>query len=173
VEPNRDRRIAALCVAVLLAGEARAAEGGLELFPDWRFQLPLLVVLFSALVPIVNRLLLRPLLRVLDARTERTDGTRKRASRLEAQVREIVARYEGSLLEARRSAESSRRAILDDARLRAAEETTAARSDAEQEIASARQQLAAASAQARRSLRERSEELAREAASRVLGRGVE
>lgn len=175
VETNRDHRVAVLALVALVAqaaGDATASEGGLELFPDWRFQLPLLVVLFAVLVPIVSRLLLRPLLRVLDARAERTDGARKRATRLEEQVRELVARYERSIRETRHSAEASRQAILDDARQRGAEETTAARSDAEQEIRRAREQVATACAQARRSLRAHSEELAQEAASRVLGRSV-
>jgi F-type H+-transporting ATPase subunit b len=164
---------AALGLVTLWAGQASAAaEGGLELFPDWRFQLPLLVALFAVLIPIVNRVLLRPLLRVLDARAERTEGARRRASRLAEQARELVARYERALFEARQAAERSRRAMLDEARRRAAEETSAARSDAEREIARARQELAAASAQARRGLRAQSEELAREAASRVLGRSV-
>lgn len=174
MERSRDRRVAALALALgaLAAADAAASEGGLELFPDWRFELPLLVAFFALLVPVVSRLLLRPVLRVLDARAERTAGSRRRAGRLEEQVREVIARYEGSVAEARQAAEASRRELLEQARRRAAETTQAARSDAEQEIGRARREVAGASEQARAGLRAQSAELAREAAARVLGRSV-
>jgi F-type H+-transporting ATPase subunit b len=175
VERSRDRRAAALLALAtggLAAVDAQAAEEGLELFPDWRFELPLLVAFFAAVVPIVNRLLLQPLLRVLDARAERTDGARSRAAGLEEQVRELIARYERELAEARQAAEASRRELLEQARRGAAEATLAARGDAEQEIARARREVARAFASARESLRAQSAELAREAAASVLGRIV-
>jgi F-type H+-transporting ATPase subunit b len=174
VERNRERRvaIAALGVIPLAARDAIAAEGGLELLPDP----PLLIALmlfFAALVPLVNRLLLRPMLRVLDARAERTDGARRRAARLEEQVRDAVARYEHSIQEVRQSAEGARREILEDARRRAGEETLAARSDAETELGRVRRELESAVGGARAGLRNQARELAREAASRVLGRVIE
>ena len=174
MERSRDRRAAARAVALLAltAAEAAASEQGLELFPDWRFELPLLVVFFVLLVPVVSRLLLHPVLRVLDARVERTDGARRRAGRLEEQVREAIARYEGAVAETRQSAESSRRELLEQARRRASETIGAARSDAEQEIGRARREVAGASEQARQGLRAQAAELAREAAARVLGRSV-
>jgi F-type H+-transporting ATPase subunit b len=174
VERSRDRRVAALALALgaLAAADAAASEGGLELFPDWRFELPLLVVFFALLVPIVSRLLLAPVLRVLDARVERTDGARRRAGHIEEQVREVIARYEGAVAEARRSAEASRRELLEQARRGAAEAIAAARSDAEQEIGRARREVAGAFEAARGGLRAQSAELAREAAARVLGRSV-
>jgi len=174
VERNRDRRvaIAALGVAALAARDAIASEGGLELLPDPPI-LVLLIVFFAALVPLVNQLLLRPMLRVLDARAERTDGARRRAARLEEQVRDVVARYEQAIREVRQSAEGSRREILDDARRRAAEETLAARSDAETELGRVRRELEASVGRARKGLRSLAQELAREAAGRVLGRVIE
>lgn len=176
VQRSRDRRVAARSLALVLAacaaGDAGAAEGGLELFPDWTFQLPLLVLFFAALVPVVNAVLLRPLLRVLDARAERTGGARRRAGRLLEQARDLVARYEGSIADARQAAEAARRDLLDQARQRAAEETARARADAEQEIGRARLEVGGALAQARASLRAQSTELASEAAARVLGRSV-
>ena len=174
MERNRDRRvaIAALGVAAFAARDAIASEGGLELFPDPPI-LVLLIVFFAALVPLVNHLLLRPMLRVLDARAERTDGARRRAARLEEQVRDVVARYEQAIREVRQSAEGSRREILDDARRRAAEETLAARSDAETELGRVRRELEASVGRARKGLRSLAQELAREAAGRVLGRVIE
>jgi F-type H+-transporting ATPase subunit b len=174
VVTHRDRRLAALAISLVALGarDALAAEGGLELFPEPPV-LALLVALFAGLVPVVNLLLLRPMLRVLDLRDERTGGARRRAGRLEEQVRELVARYERSLQEARQTAERARREMLEDASRRAAQETGAARAACESELARVRLELAAALAEARRGLRSQAEELAREAAARVLGRGLE
>jgi F0F1-type ATP synthase membrane subunit b/b' len=174
VERNRERRVAvaAFGVAILAAGDAGAAEGGLVLLPDPTL-LVLLTLFFAALVPFVNRLLLRPMLRVLDARAERTDGARRRAARLEEQVRDAVARYESSIREVRKAAEGARQEILDDARRRATEEALAARSDAETELGRVRRALEGAVLGARDGLRNQARELAREAAGRVLGRVIE
>lgn len=173
MERTRGRRIAiAVVAAALNARDAMAAEGGLELLPDPPI-LGLLMLFFAALVPLVNRLLLRPMLRVLDARSERTDGARRRASRLEEQVRDAVARYEQSILEVRQSADGSRRDVLEEARRRAAEETLAARSDAEIELGRVRRELEALVGRTRTGLRSQAQELGREAASRVLGRAIE
>ncbi len=177
MQRNRDPRVAAQALALaaglaFAAGDAVASEGGLELIPDWRFELPLLVAFFAALVPVVNRVLLRPLLRVLEARAERTEGARKRASLLEEQVRALLARYDGSIADTRSSAEAARRELLEQARRRVAEQTAAARADAEQQIGRARLEVGSALAQARASLRAQSVELAREAVARVLGRSV-
>ena len=125
---SRSRAVAALCLLGLAAGDAAAAEG-LELFPDPKL-LTGLVIAFLLLVPLVNRALLAPMLRVLDARAEHTDGARKRAARLEESVRDAIARYERSVAEARRAAEASRRSALEETRRLAAEETGAARADA-------------------------------------------
>jgi F0F1-type ATP synthase membrane subunit b/b' len=165
---SRSRAVAALCLLGLAAGDAAAAEG-LELFPNPRILLALLVA-FALLVPIVNRALLAPMLRVLDARAERTGGARRRAAHLEESAREAMARYEHSVLETRRAAESARRTALEEARRLAAEETGAARADAELELGRARAAVAASLAEARRGLRAQSTALAREAAARVLGR---
>src|SRR5262245_45104556 len=129
-----------------------------------------LMVAFVALVPLVNRALLAPMLRVLDARAERTSGARKRAARLEEAVRDAIARYEQQVGDARRSAEGARREVLEEARRLAAEETGAARADAELELSRARGEVGAALADARRGLRGQATALAREAAARVLGR---
>jgi F-type H+-transporting ATPase subunit b len=174
VERNRDPRVAVapLAIAAFTARDAMASEGGLVLLPDP----PVLVVLilfFAVLVPVINQLLLRPMLRVLDARAERTDGARRRAARLEEQVRDVVARYETSIREVRQSAEASRREVLEDARRRAGEETLAARSDAETELGRVRRELAETVGRARQGLRAQAQDLAREAAARVLGRAIE
>ena len=165
---SRSRAVAALCLLGLAAGDAAAAEG-LDLFPNPKILVALLIT-FVLLVPVVNRALLAPMLRVLDARAERTAGARRRAAHLEESAREAMERYERSVAETRRAAEGARRSALEEARRLAAEETGSARADAELELARARDAIAASLAEARRGLRAQSTALAREAAARVLGR---
>jgi F-type H+-transporting ATPase subunit b len=162
--------IACFALATLaLPLAAHAAGGELVLVPDLRMMLAL-IVLFLLLIAPTHRLIFKPLLRVLDEREERTAGTRARAARIEEEAREVLARYEREVAQTRDDAERQRRTTLDQVRGESQQLTGSARTSAEQAQAAARRELAAALDSARGVLRERAQELAREAASRVLGR---
>ncbi|NQZ97068.1 MAG: ATP synthase F0 subunit B [Myxococcales bacterium] len=154
---------------LLVASGALAAEGQLVLVPDPRLLIGLLL-LFAFLIPPVQAALFTPLLRVLEERTERIDGTRRRASRLVEESAEILSRYETSIRAAREEADAERKEQLRAARSEGAQETSQARSAAEAEIESARREVADALVAARGSLRSQAEDLANQAAERVLGR---
>lgn len=154
---------------LLVASDALAAEGQLVLVPDPRLLIGLLL-LFAFLIPPVQAALFTPLLRVLEERTERIDGTRRRASRLVEESAEILSRYETSIRAAREEADAERKEQLRAARSEGAQQTSQARSAAEAEIESARREVAAALVAARGSLRSQAEDLANQAAERVLGR---
>ncbi len=162
---------AALAVSLLTTGTAAASDGGIVLWPD-PVMLVVMIVLFSLLLVPVNALLFRPLLRALDLRIDRTVGTRERAEKLAASADEILARYEKTVSDVRIEAEQARRSELANARSETAARTASARSDAEREIERARQEVTAALTAARTQLRAEAEPLAREAASRVLGRVI-
>lgn len=164
------RRVTPASLMLLLALPAEAS-GNLVLIPDGRLLLTL-VLLFAALVLPVHVLVFKPIFRVLDERQERTAGTRERARKLERDAQEILERYESSLRQVRDEAERERRAALDRARGESQQATGAARADSEREIEHARGQIAAEYEAARNALRSQSQELARQAASRVLGRAL-
>jgi F-type H+-transporting ATPase subunit b len=175
---ERYRRIASLSrtTAVFVAGmamasAARAAEG-LVLEPDVKVTLPLLIALFVLLIYPVDRLVFRPIFRVLDARRGRIESNRARAERLSSQAEEVLGRYERSIREVREDAERERRERLDAVRAETAARIGDVRSDAESEIARAREEVLGALERARASLRSQAEELANEAAARILGRGL-
>ncbi len=158
-----------LLAGVLLASPAWASEGDLVLVPDPRM-LAALLILFVLLVPPVNALLLRPLLRVLDDRDSQIAGTRERADKVSVDADEILARYEQAVRDVRGEAESDRKQRLLASRRETVAQTATARSAAEQEMDRARQEIAASLAEAKQSLRPHAERLAREAAARVIGR---
>ncbi len=157
-------------VILFVAAPALAA-GDLVLIPE----VPLLVsliVLFLILVVPVNKLLLQPLLKVLDEREERIDGTRNKADSLEREASEILQRYESEVRAVREDSEQKRRGVLDEARGQSSETTGAARSAAEQQIEAARNEVNAALEQARTGLQSQAQDLAQQAASQVLGRAL-
>ena len=165
-----------------------ASEGGLIIFSDigdnlmngdgqlwktpWKAREVQLIVLFAILIWPANKFLFGPLLSVLDERGERIEGAQGKAKQLSADADEILGRYESAIESARKDAEVDRRGRLDDARREMVQITGDARSRAEQQVTDARAQLESTLDQARTQLRGESQALAREAASRVLGRSL-
>jgi F-type H+-transporting ATPase subunit b len=166
-------RRAAACAGLALLGPAFAAasEDGLVLVPDPQL-LVALILLFVLLIAPVNALVFKPLLRVLEERAARITGTRSRADKIEQDAAVILARYETSVRETREESERTRRSLLEEVRDEAQRETAAARRDAEGRIERARHEVAASLDTARGTLRAEAQELARQAASQVLGRAL-
>jgi len=148
-----------------------SAAGGLELVPDTTMLLAL-IVLFVVLVFPVNELLFKPIFKVLDEREQRIAGTRSRAEQLERDAQEALNRYESSVQSVREEAEQERRSLLEAARNEALAATGEVRGEVEREIDNAREQIRGSLDRARATLRGQSQDLAREAASRVLGRAL-
>ena len=107
--------IACLALACWLLPATAHASGDLVLIPDWRMMLTL-IVLFLLLIAPAHQLIFKPLLRVLDERDERTQGTRARAARIEEEAREVLARYEREIEKTREDAERQRRTTLEQVR---------------------------------------------------------
>ena len=162
--------IPALFIALFVALPAQAAGASLEIFPDQRIFY--LIVLFVLLIFPVNKLLFHPIFRVLDERDARIEGARKRADEIGAQAEATLGRYRSAVRNAREEAESGRKQVLEEARREQAQLTGSVRSEAETEINRAREEVAGALNDARTQLREQAQELAREAATRVLGRSL-
>jgi len=156
----------------LIAGAAAASEGDLVLVPDWTGKLPILIVLFALLMAPVNAILFKPIFQVLDAREERTNGTRQRADKIMKDAEETLAGYERAVREARAEAEQARKREAATAREENATVIDAARAESASHLESAKAELAAALEQSRQILSGDARSLADEAASRVLGRAL-
>ncbi len=172
--PLKPRWVAcgAFVACALAAGSAAAGEGGLVLLPDLTGKLPVLIVLFALLVYPVNAILFKPILRVLDAREERTVGTRARAEQVMGDAERTLADYERAVREVRAEAEQARKREAADARSENAKLVGAARAESERHLERAQTELAAELEQSRQTLRAAAEQLASEAAARVLGRAL-
>lgn len=150
---------------------AHASEGGLQIIPD-PARLIALLVLFVLLVPLLNRLLFQPLLQVLDERERRIDGARTRATELAQQAAVLVARHDDAIRKARETAHAEQLRVVEEARGQQQSTVGDARHAAEGEIAAARTQIARVIDSVRASLRAEAEPIAREIASRLLGRSA-
>jgi len=168
---TRSARLALVALVGLVLPHSAHAAGGLELVPDVTILIGL-IVLFLMLVFPVNALLFKPIFRVLDEREERIAGTRSRAQQLEDSAHEALERYQSSVQAVRDEAEQQRRSLLESARSEALAATGEARSEVEGRLDGARSEIAASLESARVTLRSQSQEIAREAASRVLGRAL-
>ena len=93
--------IASGALAAALVPITAHAAGDLVLIPNWTRELPILIALFVLVIAPTNRLILKPLLRVLDEREERTTGMRARAARLEEEAREVLDRCEREIVKTR------------------------------------------------------------------------
>jgi F-type H+-transporting ATPase subunit b len=169
MNPIRHIAQAALVSALFAAGEAQASSDQLELLPD-PAKLIALIVLFAALVYPLNALIFQPIFRVLDAREEKTSGTRKRADQLAADAQAMLERYENSIREVRHDAEEARKQALSSAREDGGVTTSQARAEAESQVTRARDEIAGALDQARETLKAESATLAGAVAERALGR---
>lgn len=164
---------AALAIA-LAASPALASEGGIEILPQL-FGLDgmlVLLVLFVALIFPVNKLIFRPIFKVLDEREERIDGARARAGEVSEQADGVLARYDEAVAGARTAAAEALKGRLSEARDSKKSATAAARSEAEAQMERARSEISTSLEAARSELRPRAEELAQAAAERVLGRAL-
>jgi len=173
---NRDRgsfarfAVTSLFASWILAENAAASEGQLVLLPEFTTLLPLMILLFLALIIPVNTLLFKPIFRVLEAREEKIVGTLKRAERLGVEAEDTLSRYNSAIREVREEVEAHRKRSSSEARDRSTEKTTEARRAAESEIEAARHEVQNILEQSRAALRTQAEELAGQAAERVLGR---
>ncbi len=145
-----------------------AAEG-LNLFPEpWKVAIH--VTLFLVIIYPTTRFLLRPLVRVIEERERRTEGALDRMDSLLGEAAELRQTLEVRLDTAREEAQAQRAGQLQQVEEDERRELTEAREHAERRLQEARVSIAAQVESARESLRAEADGLARDLASRVLGR---
>jgi F-type H+-transporting ATPase subunit b len=147
------------------------AEGGSNIIsPDG--SLVFVLVLFLIFVFVMNRILFRPIGRVLDERQTLTEGAANEARAARRRYEAKLAEYEATIRQARaesyRRSEQERAAALDERR-RLIEE---AKGQAHEEIGRARHEIERQVAAARAALESESRQIAERISRTVLGRTV-
>lgn len=130
------------------------------------------LVFFLAMLVILNELLFKPLLRVMDEREKRVEGNRQIALKAGSESDHLKKDYTSQLDAAKKDSVKERDEIR---KLAEAEEDKiikAAREKAGDMIGTLRESIAAEFDQAQATLRADSETLGKEIAKRILGRAV-
>lgn len=168
---QRFRAIALVALAVACPSAAAQAAGGLNLEPNLGL-VAMNVAIFLLLVIPTNRLLLRPLVRILEERERRTIGARSQAEAGAAEAARARAELEAMLRGARERAQARRAAITTAAQTEERALLERAREDARHEVDAVRSGIAAELTSARATLQSDARALAREAAAKLLGRSL-
>jgi len=144
----------------------------LVLLPD-AMTLVILIVGFVILIAPLNALIFRPLFRVIDEREAKIEGATRQAQSLVSQAGELTDRYRASIREAREAADGERKQQLEAARSEQGAITDDAKAESDVEIGRAREEIESSLVEARSSLERASQELAKVAAERILGRALQ
>ena len=129
-------------------------------------------VLFLVMLVILNKVLFQPYLRLKDKRQAGIEGARAEADRMVGEADAKLADYEKSLAVARDRASEESRKIRGEAAAHEREVTTKARATATAALDVAQTKVRTETAAARAELMPQADALARQMASKLLGREV-
>ncbi|PLX88863.1 MAG: hypothetical protein C0618_02940 [Desulfuromonas sp.] len=135
---------------------------------DWTLLLQFLN--FFVLLAVLNKLLYRPLLNILEQRRSTIDGSHQKAEDLQVEIEEKMARYQQQLSDAKAAASKERNALKQTA---LAEESTVlaeANKKAAGRLQEIKSQVAVEADAAGKTLRADAADLAGQIATKVLGR---
>jgi F-type H+-transporting ATPase subunit b len=142
----------------------------LEIDLDLSFTLQML--LFAGLIVILKPLLFEPLLKLFTAREQRTEGARAEARAMQERAGELLRRYESELARVSQAAAAERdKARAETAKLEN-EMLSTARNSSARIVDQGRQEIQLQVDKSRFELGREAERLAREIATRALGREV-
>jgi F-type H+-transporting ATPase subunit b len=128
--------------------------------------------LFLLMLLLLNQLLFKPYLRLREKRQEGIEGARTEAERMTAEADAKLADYETSLDQARTKAAGEARKIRAEASAHEREVTGAARAKATKALDEAQARVRTETDAARATLMPQAEAIAKQIASKLLGREV-
>ena len=160
--------LSADATASVLAG--MSSEGGVSLDVDMTFVLQM--VIFGLFIIIMKPLLFEPLMKLFEERERRTEGMKVLARRMDERAGELLRRYETELDAIRRVAAEERDKLRAEAQRIEAQILAEARVEAAKYVEEGKKKLDVERQVLRAELTARAPEIAREIASRVLGREI-
>ncbi len=128
---------------------------------------------FLVLILILNFLLYRPVLKIIEARNQRIEASKEKVRSLDETIERKVAEYEERIRQARTEAALQRDALKDEGTERGKEIVGKVREEISKTLGDFKVRLQKEADEARVSLREQTREIAGEISKKVLGRGVQ
>jgi F-type H+-transporting ATPase subunit b len=142
----------------------------LQILPD--LTLAIQIVLFLFFIWIMNVLLFRPTLKVLEEREQRIDGARSRAAQLEAGVEGAIERHTARVREARGAGEKGRAQLVQEALVEEERIASEGRAQAAETSARIRETIGREAASARVELEAQARQFASLITEQILGRKI-
>ncbi len=155
-----------LMLLLISASQAFAAEDLLSVNKTVIIQ----IVIFIAAIFILNTLVFKPFMELIDRREKLTKGAIGEAKELEEKVKEIILEYEAKLNDARAQAQEERNKIVREAEAAASEIISKTREETAGLLDEAKKKLESESEVIKEKLKGDVQLLSNEIASRILGR---
>lgn len=130
------------------------------------------LVNFLLLMFLLNHLLFRPMVRVLEERKKRTEGRKQKAAEVDAEAESIWAEYQKRLQEAKAEADVARTAMVRQGEGERQKILESAAAQADKTVAEVRARVRADAEEARKVLQAQARQLAGDMAQRILGRSL-
>jgi F-type H+-transporting ATPase subunit b len=130
------------------------------------------IALFLSFMFLLNQLLFKPMVRVLDERRERTEGRRKKAAQLDGEAESVLADYLKRIQDARADADRTRDQLARQGEAERQKIVEAAMVQAEKTVAEVRGRVRAEALEARKALEAEARALAEGVAEKILGRAM-
>ena len=130
------------------------------------------IIFFLILWGILSKILFRPYLGLLDERERKTAGTLREAADLEREGERLKARYEEKIGQARTAGYAAKEAIIEEARRRRENLLTEAREEAARVLERVRGEVRTQIERERQLALAEAANIARDMASKILGRNV-
>lgn len=128
---------------------------------------------FLILIFVLNIILYKPIMKVIDARKKRVEESKETVGSFDDLIEQKVADYEETLRQARVDAMNQREEIKNEGVEAGKKILADTRDEVTAMIQDFKAKIAAEKEQARRTLQERTQEIAREISEKVLGRSVQ
>ncbi len=130
------------------------------------------LVNFLVLMVLLDRILFRPMLRILEERRERTEGRRRQAERIDAEAEAIWADYQERIRQAKAEADRIRTEIIRRAEAERQKLLAQVAEESEKRLVQIRARIRAEVEEARKALEAEARVLAEGMAERLLGRRI-
>ncbi len=150
---------------------AASAPQAITVDVDWTFMVQ--VVLFVGLTLILKPVLFDPMLELFEEREKRIDGAKLQARRIDEKSVHALTKYDGEMAKARAAGGVERDRIRVDAMQKEQEILAAVRTAAAKTLEDGKKAAQAEADRARAALKADATTMARDLASRVLGREVQ